>query len=83
MKINIEIEDIHLKLLNAIRENWAKLGFGLDASEVMIDLLSKASVAVREEQKGLMLEQAKKLLKAEKDAQKAESSCTCKGACKQ
>lgn len=83
--IQIEIEERHLKLLNTVRTEWAKLGLGLDAGEAMIDLLTRIGIAAQEQQKEQMIEQAKRIVKADKASKKAakdKTTCKCKGGCK-
>jgi len=85
MGIMIEVEEKHLKLLNTVRSEWSKLGLGLDAGEAMIDLLTRIGMAIQEQQKEQMLEQAKRIVKADKaskKAAKAKTTCKCNGGCK-
>lgn len=82
MKISIELEERHLTLLNTLRENWSKLGLGLDASEAMIDLMTRAAMATKEFNKEQMIKQATQIVAADKKAKKEEKKCSCDGKCK-
>ena len=85
MKFSVELEDAHIKLLNALRDNWAKLGLGLDASEVMINLLTKAGISLKTAQEKMMLEKAEQIVHsnnamkkaAKKVAKPVKDGCSC------